>query len=84
MHRSIKERENNGDGAGLYVGVSDGHPAQRDGRRHAGSGRRTAAEVNGPREGNAEQSNESARKHARKDQSRKPRETPGAGGQDTL
>ncbi|XP_035800878.2 uncharacterized protein LOC111564014 isoform X1 [Amphiprion ocellaris] len=81
VHGSNKEKENHRDGASFYSGVGDHRPAQRNGRRHAGAGGCPAAEVNGPREGNAEQSNESAHRYARTDQSRKPRETPGTGGQ---
>lgn len=65
VHSSREEEtENDGDGAGLHISVGDGRPAQRDGRCHAGAGGRTATEVDGPREGNAEQSNESAGGHA--------------------
>lgn len=84
VHGPIEEEENDGDGASLYAGVGDGRPAQGDGCVHAGAGGRPAAEADGPREGNAEQSNESAGRHARADQPRKPRETAWTRGQDTL
>lgn len=84
VHSPIEEKENNSDGASLYVSVSDSRPAQRDGRFHADTGGRPATEIDGSWEGNAEQSNESAGCHAWKDQPRKPWETPCTCGQDTL
>lgn len=82
--RGEEEAENDSDGAGLYTSVGNGGPAQRNGRCHAGAGGRAAAEIDGPREGNAEQSNEPAGSHAWTDQPRKPREKPWTRGQDTL
>lgn len=79
-----QETEEDGDRPGVPAGEGDGQPAPRDGRRHAGAGGRPAAEADGPRAGDAEQSVEPAGGHERADQPREPRETPGAGGQDTV
>lgn len=79
-----EKKKNNGDGAGLHVGFGDGCPAQGDGRCHAGTGGRSAPEADGPREGNAEQSDRPASSDAWADQRRKPPETPWTAGQDTL
>lgn len=81
---SGQETEEDGDRPGVPAGEGDGEPAPRDGRRHAGAGGRPAAEADGPRAGDAEQSVEPAGGHERTDQPREPRETPGAGGQDTV
>lgn len=84
IYSSIEEKENNSDGASLYFSVSNSRTAQRDGRFHAGAGGCPATKVDGPWEGNAEQSYESAGSHAWKDQPAKPWETSWTCGQDTL
>lgn len=84
VHRPIPEEKSYRDGSSLHPGVGHRCPAPRDGCRHAGAGRRPSAEINEPRERNAEQSDESAGTHEWEDQPRKPREKPPTGGQDPL